>query len=415
VKRFVRLLPGLFAVIVAATAGHAETLRVGVSGDYPPFSFPAADEPTEYRGLDVAIAKAYASDRNRALEIVRFRWPELLPDLANDRFDLAMSGITIRPERSVAGIFGVPVMASGAVVLVRVTSGFKGLESLDDPSARIAVNAGGHLERVTRVHFPSALIRAIPDNAAVRGALLSSSVDAVVTDTLEAPLWRRGIQGIAQLGPFTNDLKAPLVHPERQALAADLDEWLMAREADGTLAALRQRYLGHGDAPTTAQPLTALLAAVAERLDLMPLVAEAKRRAGIPIEAPEREQRVIRDALAAAREAAEAAGRKPFPEADLRRFFAVQIEAAKQIQRTTLAAPPGKLPELDLDTALRPVLLRLGRRIVWLAQKLPPQIERSDLEERARERLQTPGLTDAVRDEMVNAIFELAEARRDQR
>ena len=70
-------------------------------------------------GFDLAVVRAYVADRHRGLEIVRFRWPELLSDLAADRFDVAMSGITIRPERSIAGIFTVPVVASGAVVLAR--------------------------------------------------------------------------------------------------------------------------------------------------------------------------------------------------------------------------------------------------------------------------------------------------------
>ncbi len=269
--------------------------------------------------------------------MVRFRWPELLSDLAADRFDVAMSGITIRPERSVAGIFTVPVMASGAVVLVREDAGFADLASLDRPAARIAVNQGGHLERVTRAHFPRAAVIAIPANQAVRGALISAEVDAVVSDTLEAPIWLEGSEGVVQLGPFTSDLKAYLVHPDRSELAADLDAWLMARESDGTLAALRRRYLGHGDSPSTAEPVSALLAAVGERLDLMPLVAEAKRATGTPVTVPEREARVIDAALAATREAAREAHLTPVSDRTVRSFF----EAADRRRKGDPARHPG--------------------------------------------------------------------------
>jgi cyclohexadienyl dehydratase len=307
-------------------------------------------------------------------------------------------------------------MASGAVVLVREDAGFADLGALDHPQARIGVNQGGHLERVTRGRFPGAAITAIPDNSAVRGALLDGKVDAVVTDTLEAPIWREGCRGLLQLGPFTSDLKAYLVHPDRSELAASLDTWLLAREADGTLAALRQRYLGHGDSPRIADPVSALLAAVGQRLDLMPLVAEAKRAAGTPVTVPERERRVVEAALAATRNAARDANQEPVPDRTVRRFFEAQIAAAKEIQRATLAADPiGESPPADLDASLRPALLRLGDRIAQLLQNLPARIERRELQELARQRLRTPGLSEGARDTLVEAILALSEARRQAR
>jgi cyclohexadienyl dehydratase len=409
VNRIAPLLLALIAAISPAAAQQSAPIRVGVSGDYPPFSFASERDPNRIEGFDLALVRAYAADRNRGLEIVRFRWPELLADLAADRFDVAMSGITIRPERSIAGIFTVPVVASGAVALTREEGGFSDLASLDRPETKIAVNQGGHLERVTRARFPRAAIIAIPENAAVREAFLSGEVDAVVTDTVEAPIWLEGSQGVARLGPFTRDLKALLVHPERGDLAADLDAWLMARESDGTLAALRRRYLGDADSPRTAEPVSALLAAVGERLDLMPLVAEAKRATGAPISVPERETRVIEAALEANRRAAREAQRPPLSDQAVRAFFEAQIAAAKEIQRATLAGPPGEPPTADLDTDLRPALLRQGNRIASLLQKLPARADRRSLEECARQRLRTPGLSDAARDALVEAILSLSE------
>jgi cyclohexadienyl dehydratase len=414
VKTLAPLFLSLIAAISPAGAQQSAPLRVGVSGDYPPFSFAPEEDPSKLEGFDLAVVRAYAADRHRGLEIVRFRWPELLSDLDADRFDVAMSGITIRPERSIAGIFTVPVMASGAVVLAREDAGFADLASLDHPATQIAVNQGGHLERVSRARFRRAAVIAIPENAAVRGALLAGEVDAVVTDTLEAAIWLEGSESVVQLGPFTRDLKAYLVHPDRGELSADLDAWLVARESDGTLAALRRRYLGHGGSPRTAEPVSALLAAVGERLDLMPLVAEAKRATGVPVSVPEREARVIDAALEAAREAARDAHLTPLSDRTVRAFFEAQIAAAREIQRATLAGPAGEAPTADLDGALRPALLRLGSRIAFLLQKLPARIDRGNLEDFARQRLRTPGLSDGARDALVQAILALSEVRRDE-
>jgi len=76
-------------------------LRVGTSGDYPPFSSLAPGG--ERTGFDVAVAEAYGRDRRRRIVFVPFRWPELAARLVAGDFDVAMSGITVRPERLVLG------------------------------------------------------------------------------------------------------------------------------------------------------------------------------------------------------------------------------------------------------------------------------------------------------------------------
>ncbi|HSG90170.1 MAG TPA: transporter substrate-binding domain-containing protein, partial [Pseudomonadales bacterium] len=77
-----------------ATLALAEepVLRVGTSGDYPPFS--RAGE-----GFDVDVAKRLARDLGMRIEWVPFRWPELERRLRAGDFDVVMSGVTWRPER----------------------------------------------------------------------------------------------------------------------------------------------------------------------------------------------------------------------------------------------------------------------------------------------------------------------------
>jgi cyclohexadienyl dehydratase len=346
-------------------------LRVGTSGDYAPFSL-RADAPGSVAGgslggFDVALAEAFARETGRELVWVAFRWPQLLRDLEADRFDVAMSGITVRPDRSIAGRFTVPVARSGAVVLVAATDAARGLAALDHPEVAIAVNRGGHLERTARSRFPTARIRPIERNGDVLTELLEGRVRAVVTDTLEAPHWLARATGLRALAPFTADDKAYLVRADRPDLARALDAWLLAREADGTLARLRATHFGRGDWPRTAATEPALEAARRERLALMPLVAEAKRRNGTPVEDPAREQRVLDAAAAGVEHAAHERGVAPPDPAEVRAYFEQQIADAKRVQREVLARPPDPgLEPADLALELRPALLRIGDRIAWL-------------------------------------------------
>jgi cyclohexadienyl dehydratase len=380
------------AALLSACAGlrePGELLRVGTSGDYAPFSTEAPDGGLD--GFDVAAAQAYAESRGLELRFVRFRWPELAAALAAGRFDVAMSGVTVRADRSVAAPFTRPVALSSAVAVVAEAEHFATLEALDAAEVTIAVNAGGHLERVTRARFPRARILTVTDNE-VPARLIAGEADALVTDTLEAPGWLASHPDWKQLAPFTFDRKAWWVRPGRPDLLRDLDRFAAERAADGTLAGWRATYFGEAAAgPPVATALPALFWSLRERLELMPLVAEAKRASGVDVEAPEREQRVLDAAWQATLRAARDVGRPPPPEAAVRALFQAQIEAAKAIQRATLAGPPSGEPAPSLTDELRPALIALGERIAGLLLELDAT-PRAEVDALATRCLSMPGL-----------------------
>ncbi len=413
------LLTALWVAGPAAPATDAiAPLRIGTTGDYAPFSFTtdgAALDGGPLDGFDVALGRAFARDAGRPLVLVPVRWPELEAALREGRFDLAWTGVTVRPDRSLVGRFGVAVAESGAVALVRRDGPFGALDALARGPARIAVNAGGHLERVTRARFPGATVIAIPDNTQVRQTLLDGRADAVVTDSQEAPGWLRGAQGLRVLGPFTRDRKAPLLRAGDVELARALDAWLLAREADGTLAGLRREWLAGDGAQATATPLAGLLAAIDERFSLMPLVAEAKRRAGRPVTDPAQETRVLDASARASREEAQRAGLPAPHDAAVRALFRALIDAASALQREVLAAPASGAPAADapdLETAIRPALARIGERLVFLLVRLRETPPAPELRAAVRAAIRTPGVRDTDADAIADAIRACAPASR---
>jgi cyclohexadienyl dehydratase len=417
VRALLALVTALALAFAAAGAGAQvpRAFRVGTSGDYPPFSVAAEDGKGSLEGFDIAVARAYAQERGLAIEFVRFSWPKLTTGLARGRFDVAMSGVTVRPERSAVGRFTVTVVETGAVLIVRQPERWAQLEDLDRQDIRIGVNAGGHLERVALARFPRATLVAIRDNRAVRRALIEANIHAAVSDSLEAPIWLRGTEGLAVFGPFTKDRKAYLVSEDRPGLAADLDAWLLARERDGTLAGLRREYLGEAAAPPVATPLASLLAAIDERLALMPMIGAAKRRSGLPLEVPEREEAVLDAAVASARSAATRTGAARPPERAVRVLFRAQMEAAKEVQWNAVRDPAFSAPEPlpDLDASLRPAVLRIGERIAQLLLALPQGLDPAPVRKAAREALRTPRLSEPSILAIADAIAALSRAPRE--
>ena len=405
-----RRLASWFAVLLLACAGGAApqvVLRVGTSGDYAPFSL--RDPAGRRDGFDVAVARAYAQERGLAIHWVPLHWATLDRDFAAGRFDVVMSGVTVRPERSVAGRFSLPVVQSGAVLLTHGTATSAPLPA----GARIAVNAGGHLERVARGLFPDATLRPLSPNAAVREALLAGAVDAAVSDTLEAPGWLEGTSGLHVLGPFTRDWKAywlPAAASEREH---DLDAWLSAREADGSLAALRAHYLPEAARQPGATALVALGAAIEERLSLMPMVAEAKRATGAKVRDPAQEKVVLGVALDSVRDAAERERLVAPADGAVHDFFLALIDAACEVQERTLAGPapaaagpPLADPPQELAPVLRPALARISERIAWLLVRLPQPLDGGALED-ALTPIERSGVAPATRERIADALHRL--------
>jgi cyclohexadienyl dehydratase len=289
------------------------------------------------------VARRLASDLGLRPEWIPFRWPELTASVESGVFDVAMSGVTWRPERAVSGWMSRAVASGGPCVLGDASGG------------RLAVNRGGILERFARQRFAGAEIQAIDQNTLLPELLARGEVDAVVTDSFELPHFARPGQTVHCEPPI--DRKVYWVVPARAAeLGPRIDAWLAENEAE--LAGLRRQWFG---AEQPRREIDHLVDLIARRLALMPAVAGWKRENGAPIEDLEREAVVL---AAAERQAA----RLGLDGSSVCGFFELQIELAKAIQRRSADAPA----TLELRTQLRPALIRLGERITASLAKLAP-------------------------------------------
>ena len=247
-----------------------------------------------------------------------------------------MSGVTVRADRLLEGRFTSAVARDEAVLIGR-----RGAPA----PVHVAVNRGGHLERLARARLPGARLELVDDNRGLRALLDAGTVDGIVTDTLElhaiAP--DAASAGLVVVTTLSDDRKAFFLPADAASLASDLDAWLLTREADGWLPALRARLLGDG----TPEPQPAAVARVtdllARRLMVMPAVAAAKRASGLGVVDAGREAEVEARAVARATGAGLAA--EPY-----RALVRAQIRAARAVQEAT---PDTPVP-ISLATLVRP-------------------------------------------------------------
>src|SRR5262249_43655953 len=139
-----------------------------------------------------------------------------------------------------------------------------------------------------------------------------------------------------------------------------------------------------------ATPLDALLAATAERLALMPLVAAAKQRAGAAVEDRAQEARVLASARAVVQKAAADLGVTPPADGSIDAFFQAQMDVARGIQQRVRIDPSA--PAFSLADDLRPAIARITARMAFLLVRLPRGVSPAFALARARDELGESGL-----------------------
>ncbi|MFM8617192.1 MAG: transporter substrate-binding domain-containing protein, partial [Opitutaceae bacterium] len=231
-------IAGLRITAPATMAGlrQAGVLRVGLTGDYAPFS---EERAGELRGFDVALAREFAAMLGGRVTFVRTTWSRLMEDLLAGRFDFAAGGISVTPERRGRADFGPTLLVDGKTPIARCADRgrFGTLEEINRPDVRVIVNPGGTNERFAREHLPRASLRVFPDNRLIFAEILAGRADVMVTDAVEVRLQVARQPGLCgtRAEPFTRFEKA-WMFPRGAEVAAEAEGWLTPRIESGEIA-----------------------------------------------------------------------------------------------------------------------------------------------------------------------------------
>lgn len=221
------------------------TVRVGLTGDYRPFSI--KDGAGKFEGLDVDMAESLARGLGVKLEIVPTSWPTLMADLHAQKYDLGMGGISVTLERAKTAYFSAPVMRTGKAPIARCAdqARFTSLADIDKPGVRVIVNPGGTNERFARAQIKQAEIAVFPNNATIFDEILGGRADVMMTDAVETRLQQKLRPGLCAVNPdqpFDFSELAYLL-PRDPALKAWIDQWLHLQAETGEQKRLLAKWL----------------------------------------------------------------------------------------------------------------------------------------------------------------------------
>lgn len=185
----------------------SKVLRVGTPGDYRPFAI--KKESGGYEGHDVDVIEAMAKQLGVKIEYVETSWPNLMPDLKADKYDIAIGGIT----RNVARISQAEMLPGyapfGKVALTRKEGAekFRSVDDLNQPSVRVIKNPGGTNEIFVMENLTKAQVSTHEKNAEIPALIAEGKGDIMITETYEALHYAKADPRLAAL--FIEDPLTP--------------------------------------------------------------------------------------------------------------------------------------------------------------------------------------------------------------
>ena len=233
-------------LLASALPAGAETIRVGMSGGYFPFTFVQQDE---LQGFEVDFMNAIAEELGPDwdVEFATMAFSGLVGALESGRIDTIANQITITPEREAAFVFTQPYVLDGAQVVTR--EGNEEIEGVEDLRGRtVAVNLGSNFEQLLReLPFADEIdIRTYESNIEQDTAL--GRVDAFVMDRVSSAQVIQETNLPLELAgePFSEIRNAlPFRDTEEgRALRDRVDGAITTLKENGTLAEISEKWFG---------------------------------------------------------------------------------------------------------------------------------------------------------------------------
>ncbi len=214
-------------------------------GDGPTqYSFKKSGERT---GIDLDLSRSLGRFLGVSVAYVPTTWPTLMADLAEDRFDLAMSGISRTPEREARAFFSKPYALSGKTPIIRCADRDRldTWEKIDQPATRVITNPGGSNERFARTHLKAAAIAVFPDNSKIFEQIAAGNADVMVTDSEEVKVATREHPSLcpAMPGKELEPVEKAVLMPKNAELRDAVDRWLDGEKESGELKRVFEKYL----------------------------------------------------------------------------------------------------------------------------------------------------------------------------
>lgn len=246
-KQHIKLIIAAFVAItsiITLPAFATQTVKVGMSGRYVPFTF---SEKDVLQGFEVDLWNEIAKRADYKVEFVVSSFSGLFGMLEAGHIDTISNQITITPARLEKYVFTTPYVVDGAQIVVK--KGREDIHSVDDlKGKKVAVDLGSNFEQILRSLDTENEINIITYDSGLVQDVMLGRADAFIMDRVGSaalikksglPLQLAGqpIEQIENAMPFLNK-------PSQLAIKDQVNAALLAMKNDGTLGEISVKWLG---------------------------------------------------------------------------------------------------------------------------------------------------------------------------
>ena len=218
----------------ASGSAGKTTVTVATSPDFPPFE---SLDGSEVVGIEVDILQAITGKLGLEMQLEQMDFESVIPSVQAGKFDIGMSGITITADRQKNCDFTQPYFLASQAIVVTPDSDITCKADLEGKT--ISVQTGTTAEEYCMENGYEVLAFTANNDAAA--ALTSGKAAAGVVDN-EVGVALAAQQGLVVLDEAMTSEPYAFTFAKDSALTAQFDEALGELLADGTVAAIFEKY-----------------------------------------------------------------------------------------------------------------------------------------------------------------------------
>ena len=218
----------------ASGSAGKTTVTVATSPDFPPFE---SLDGSEVVGIEVDILQAITGKLGLEMQLEQMDFESVIPGVQAGKFDIGMSGITITADRQKNCDFTQPYFLASQAIVVTPDSNITCKADLAGKT--VSVQTGTTAEEYCMENGYEVLAFAANNDAAA--ALTSGKAAAWVVDN-EVGVALAAQQGLVVLDEAMTSEPYAFAFAKDSALTAQFDEALGELLADGTVAAIFEKY-----------------------------------------------------------------------------------------------------------------------------------------------------------------------------
>ena len=234
------LLLCIIAFFNACSKDTDNTLRVGVSADYPPFEF---KEGETFKGFDIELIQQIARGVGKEVVFVDTSFATLFPMLNTGRIDVAISCITATEERKKNFDFSVPYYFDTIVMLVRRNSGYTSVGDME--GKKIGVQLGSTMQLWAEEKALTKHLNVMDSVLGLVEALKVGHLDGVLMDKMQAYSFMEKSADLTQFTVDQSDEGYSIAFVKNSPYIEEINALLEKFAAQGVITDLAKKWLVH--------------------------------------------------------------------------------------------------------------------------------------------------------------------------